>query len=1103
MTYSSEASCISVVATGTQLITFVNPTRVMVWIDIRIDCVGTWDIDPASISWFPTYGGAPQAMTWLDLDGVFPITVLPGQEGMIVTLFWDSEADGMFAPDAYGLGICLGLAPVVAGGDDPPPPPPPPPPPDTPVFPPEDVTIPPVGPGVGEDPGTTPPDGDEPPVTDPGDDPPSIGGAGDQNPGGETPEGGVENPGNIETGNVGGGTISPQPEGEVVIPPANTPNIRIRHVDKPVAPQDGANAPPLLRPADSLSSDIPVARIGEPREIIPQTRFSPRGVPGLRPAGGVGISGPGQVIPTPDEQKMDIITTTGDTGVIGDAVFLPGPESLIGVPSKTIPIKMDYPSIGDVMTGRSIRPNPVQDILTTEPGGTVTGSDPALLHYKDTLAGGRKEPVSWYPVNDPPRTTVNHAPVVPGAGKKTEGATSDREAQFSLFSTPAIPSDGSTSSSFVAPGGRSLSTVSTQQDPAGVVPTRVQPNFHNVLAQSKINDGLGNFYGTPVLKTSAGEMPQEAFAGNQHAGALSIEVRAHPSEIMSQDKVTTMSVNLRNRSLHADYPGSVIVAGFYDASGTFTRLAHQKLDLEAAKSSAISITVPKNCPPGPIEFVGILHGEDGRVHLGGKCSGYVLPEGAKPQDFRPGDLLTTAVMRSLGMKSSSTPLTEGRAWPYRVSQYGTDFTAKGEVVAGAIKITQAGADRGFNSQVVVTVDPLGTPSSFTFTERVKVGAADLDPMCHDTAFTVSGVTAGDRVRIQVESQLPQADPRYAWQLYSDDLEPLTGLTIDTTGNGTYLDGVIETPISNGHVRIHNSRTNSQIRVNTDNTGVVLVPEVTGDDTGQLPVPPDQGTGNLIFDAIPGDQIIVVSPGSAGAYNPFEDGIGTGDVSYDTGSTLQPADTGSPVSLPDPPSSTPIDPPTFAPRLHPRPVGWTPVGPDIPGGGLAPPVGTDGLPTVDDPDPTVPDIIIPPPPPSISSDMPPPPPPVVEIAWIDPEVIPLWSVLCGTICQRPENPCIVDVTVQIEGSGSFVLVPELCMFSVDTTDCFDGNWFKLNPILNDAKFSGLGTFNVNGGKSFNFPVDMCDHISTFFSETAIWFRLTFAVPGADLSEYGVV
>ena len=99
-----------------------------------------------------------------------------------------------------------------------------------------------------------------------------------------------------------------------------------------------------------------------------------------------------------------------------------------------------------------------------------------------------------------------------------------------------------------------------------------------------------------------------------------------------------------------------------------------------------------------------------------------------------------------------------------------------------------------------------------------------------------------------------------------------------------------------------------------------------------------------------------------------------------------------------------------------------------------------------------------------------------------------SVCCGSICQRPENPCIVDIDYCVGGDGRYELVPEMTAYSLDTTDGINGTWHILQALDTDPLHSG-SDFVIHGEQELRFVADMCDHVSSFFSEPKLCFRIT--------------
>lgn len=108
--------------------------------------------------------------------------------------------------------------------------------------------------------------------------------------------------------------------------------------------------------------------------------------------------------------------------------------------------------------------------------------------------------------------------------------------------------------------------------------------------------------------------------------------------------------------------------------------------------------------------------------------------------------------------------------------------------------------------------------------------------------------------------------------------------------------------------------------------------------------------------------------------------------------------------------------------------------------------------------------------------------------------------CIDLCQRAENPCIVEVRYKICAPGKYAFVDDLTLFSLDTTDGKDGTWHIMQAIETDAKHSG-NTVISNGDFVGTFVFDACDHVSSFFSEPKICVRLTVELLPEDISGPG--
>lgn len=126
----------------------------------------------------------------------------------------------------------------------------------------------------------------------------------------------------------------------------------------------------------------------------------------------------------------------------------------------------------------------------------------------------------------------------------------------------------------------------------------------------------------------------------------------------------------------------------------------------------------------------------------------------------------------------------------------------------------------------------------------------------------------------------------------------------------------------------------------------------------------------------------------------------------------------------------------------------------------------------------------------------------------------YQVKVASVCQRANNPSIIDITVDITGQvDQIAMVPGMVVFAVPggqefTNDTFhgsqttNGDYYILNPLTSDPGFSGFDFFPVNGSATFAFSADMSDHLSSWTTESKVYIHVTFAKPDADLSSFGI-
>lgn len=95
----------------------------------------------------------------------------------------------------------------------------------------------------------------------------------------------------------------------------------------------------------------------------------------------------------------------------------------------------------------------------------------------------------------------------------------------------------------------------------------------------------------------------------------------------------------------------------------------------------------------------------------------------------------------------------------------------------------------------------------------------------------------------------------------------------------------------------------------------------------------------------------------------------------------------------------------------------------------------------------------------------------------------------SVCQRASDPCVVEINFEISGDDStYDIYQTYTLFSLDTTDGIDGTWHELEASSLDPAYTG-DVYEVRGKVNGTFVADMCNHVSTFMSDTSVTFRIT--------------
>lgn len=94
-----------------------------------------------------------------------------------------------------------------------------------------------------------------------------------------------------------------------------------------------------------------------------------------------------------------------------------------------------------------------------------------------------------------------------------------------------------------------------------------------------------------------------------------------------------------------------------------------------------------------------------------------------------------------------------------------------------------------------------------------------------------------------------------------------------------------------------------------------------------------------------------------------------------------------------------------------------------------------------------------------------------------------------ICQRIEDPGIVEIDYEAEGDGVFDLDLDRTAFSLDSTNGKNGVWRKLVPLETDPRHTG-NQITVGGRLAGRFVANMTAHLNDWLTQERIVFRLSF-------------
>jgi hypothetical protein len=1022
---------------------------------LLITCPGIWILENSSFTYTTIFSYLPgynetNIMTMVDLENSFPL-VIPENEQVEVLVAWDFYADmppGHLSTAASNaqtaFDYCISLPSVPYLPPDTPPPPPPPVP-----WPLPEGAVPPP-PGTDE--------GLPPPVSTEGD--PS-----EEDTGGT--DGGAASDGSTSDSAGCPGPYDPLNPTDPADMPANSILPKLpkkfdvrgktlgdtrRRIKRP-----GMRGP--LKTKNIATYIKPVARIMERRELV-AGQIHGSSLAGLRPAGGTNISGPGQVPLTANERTVNIAGS--NSGVINSAISIIGNESIVGSRTYVITKTASSLSIGDTLNFNSKISNPIADISAFEPIGAGS-SDPNRYVYKDPQAGSRKEIVPKYHGRAIDKVDSRGIPIKANQFKKDGKADANSTQGFNLFKVNFPKDHDWQKKSISRKSTRPLAPTSANQDYQ--IPSATDD--WNIADDSNViyNYGSGLFYGVgPFEHFESDEVFNAIHDEVRKRAGATIFVTVNDSSVVESQTVTPASIGIMNTSEHRTEYGALIVIGILDSNLVFRYLGYQKINILTRSYQFMNVPIPPSSP-GHTQIIGMVFSSNNRLLLSAKKSVIIAPDGYTVEGYTPQSPLLPGSLADL--TNNPTERYRSRVFP-RPNEL-RRVLASSDTVDFVVKIPQVASSRGLNSKITVT-DGYTTGSS---SNRFMIDGIEIFPGAHDCYLQYS-TESGRSIDVQVTDIENKLHSTYSYSMLGTSLEHPTDLIFSGIANNSgYLGGAIQTPIINGLVVLSNNRTNSNVMVGTKQDGVLLLSTTggyTGTPDGSIVQVDTTEVPYLGFNSLPGDEIVIRAQGPAGQY---DDIIAINTLTYDTGLALPTI----PYTMPD----EPVFPGT------------------IPGvnmnGDILPPIETGGPWEI--PDDTAGD-----PPPS----PPPPPPPPPPIGGDDGEcsensLTNEWKSVIVQICQRPSNPCIIDIAIDLymcDENGDPVMVSNplnsvqilygLCAFSLDSTDGVNGTWHELKPLISDNQHTGLVLISLPG--TYNYVADMCDHFSSFFSISSMMFRLAF-------------
>lgn len=811
---------------------------------------------------------------------------------------------------------------------------------------------------------------------------------------------------------------------------------------KDIVRKPGTRPPSNVK--EKKTSTKPVANIGEPKEIYFTQLYNKSS---LRQKS----FGPGQ----------SFVPRIKNENNVDGLVYRPDRDQIVGKKNKVKPIALSDKTIGKRVNINSTMSNPKVDISTKEPHGANYSVDNFNSYVtKDPKAGSRIDAIPIFNYKEDNKLDSKGRPIKSSQTRKDGAASSSPKASFNLFSTQ-IPKDKI--QAFISKRStRNLTQTSGNQD------YQIPETTVNIVDDSNViyNGGQGLFYGVGPFETViSDEFLDGLFNTNPTKDGIRTFVTVNDASIVESDVVTPATIGIQNNSFHQTEHNCLIVLGILDSEAIFRYFGYSYINIPPRSYQYMNGIVPPGLAPGAAKVVGMVFNSNNELILSEVEDVVIAPDGYTVEGYTPTSPGLPASLSNLA--NDPSPLYSGRVFGVTGKRRYRSTSNTVDIIA---KIPQIAVTTALDTKITA-IDSASTGSS---SDRYMIDGVEIFAGAHD-AYLQFSTTSGNDIDIEISDNNGNDHFMYAYTTYGSNLEMPPLVFSGIANDQGYLGGNIQTNAINDRVMIQNERTDYVAIVPTTHDGYLVLNTLSGwNQTGNeiTQVVADQ-TPYLGFDALPGDVLNVYGEGIGGNYDELilqetllPDNAGdlpTGSYDIPTGAYIP-----YPILNVTNAGNTLLFIENVPPSTNTSVNTGGPSDPDGDGGG-----GGD------------------------LSDVPGAGECVVPGGYLETH----WKVKIVSVCQRPSNPCIVDIVTQVhecdeEGNpilnsmSTAQLVEELSAFSIDSTNGTDGTWYKLQALSSDTKHDGNIAVSLPG--THNFVADMCDHFSTFFSTNSIMFKLIFRV-----------